>query len=58
MIRLALAHSPSCGVVFEPDDLYDSDPIWQAEGMAWVAELVELADRAPRHDDNPQQGLD
>jgi len=40
MLRLVLEHNPQCAVVFEPNWLYNPDREWQAEGMAWVEEIV------------------
>ena len=40
MLRLVLGHNAHCAVVFEPNHLYSPDPSWQAEGMAWVEEIV------------------
>jgi len=41
MLRLVLAHCPDCAVVFEPHDAYNPDPVWQAEGISWVMQIVE-----------------
>ena len=40
MLELILTCSPQCAIVFEPGRLYNADPDWQAEGMAWVQGLV------------------
>jgi sugar phosphate isomerase/epimerase len=40
MLQLVLAHDPDCGIVFEPHDAYNPDLVWQAEGMAWVKQVV------------------
>jgi sugar phosphate isomerase/epimerase len=40
MLRLVLEHNPQCAVVFEPQRLYNPDAEWQAEGVAWVEEIV------------------
>lgn len=40
MLELVLGFRPDCDIVFEPNVLYNPDPRWQAEGMAWVRELV------------------
>ena len=40
MLELVLAHDPDCAIVFEPHDLYNPDPNWQAEGIAWVRDIV------------------
>ena len=40
MIELVCSAQPDCAIVFEPNHIYNPDPAWQAEGMAWVRELV------------------
>jgi sugar phosphate isomerase/epimerase len=40
MIELVFSYRPACAVVFEPHDDYNPDPDWQAEGIAWVRQMV------------------
>ena len=40
MLEAVLLRNPDCAIVLEPDSLYNADPSWQAEGVAWVSELV------------------
>jgi sugar phosphate isomerase/epimerase len=45
-----LSVQPACAIVFEPDDLYDPEPTWEAQGVEWVRELVaryRLSDSVP-----------
>ena len=40
VLDLVLRHNPACDLVFEWDSIYEPDPGWQAEGEAWVRQLV------------------
>jgi sugar phosphate isomerase/epimerase len=40
MLEAVLSHNPDCAIVFEPNILYNPDPNWQAQGVAWVRGLV------------------
>lgn len=40
VLELVLSHDRTCDVVFENDSLYQPDPGWQADGIAWVQGLV------------------
>jgi sugar phosphate isomerase/epimerase len=40
MLDLVLTHNPHCAIVFESNELYNPDPDWGVEGMAWVREIV------------------
>ena len=44
LLDAVLSLQPNCAIVFEPDTLYNADPIWQAQGVDWVRQLV-----APYH---------
>jgi sugar phosphate isomerase/epimerase len=40
MLDLVLEHHADCAIVFEPHHVYNPDPVWQAEGIAWVRDIV------------------
>lgn len=40
MLDLFLSNAPECAVVFEPHAAYNPDPVWRAEGMDWVRQIV------------------
>jgi sugar phosphate isomerase/epimerase len=40
VLDLVLRRNPACDLVFENDPIFEPDPGWQAEGEAWVRELV------------------
>ena len=40
MLDLVLACNQECAIVFESHHLYSPDPDWQAEGVAWVKQMV------------------
>jgi sugar phosphate isomerase/epimerase len=43
VVDLVLRHNPACDFVFEWDSIYEPDPGWQAEGEAWVRQMVAAA---------------
>jgi sugar phosphate isomerase/epimerase len=40
VLDLVLRRNPACDLVFENDRIFQPDPVWQAEGEAWVRGLV------------------
>jgi sugar phosphate isomerase/epimerase len=48
-----LGIQPDCAIVFEPDDLYNSDRSWQAQGVDWVRQLVARYGSRGRTDWSP-----
>jgi sugar phosphate isomerase/epimerase len=40
MLSLVLGVHADCAIVFEPHHVYNPDLVWQAEGIAWVREIV------------------
>jgi sugar phosphate isomerase/epimerase len=41
MLDLVLGYNPQCGIVFEPNEHYNPDREWWAEGMDWVRGIVD-----------------
>jgi sugar phosphate isomerase/epimerase len=41
MLDLVLRCNPDCAIVFEPNEHYNPDRDWWAEGMEWVREIVD-----------------
>jgi sugar phosphate isomerase/epimerase len=48
VLDLVLQRNPTCDLVFEINSIFEPDPVWQAEGEAWVRGLVALYDRDGR----------
>jgi sugar phosphate isomerase/epimerase len=41
MLDLVLRHNPDCAIVFEPNELYNPNREWWAEGIEWVQGIVD-----------------
>jgi hypothetical protein len=46
MLNLISSEGQEYAVVFEPHQVFNADPDWQAEGIEWVRQIVKcLQDR-------------